>query len=67
MVMSRISDGGKIILVGDTAGQTYGMNRANEGFKPLFEWLGKAPEFSYIKLEEIYRSPLAKFVAEVYK
>ena len=67
MVMSRISDGGKIILVGDTAGQTYGMNRANEGFKPLFEWLGKAPEFSYVKLEEIYRSPLAKFVAEVYK
>ena len=66
MVMSRISDGGKIILVGDTAGQTYGMNRANEGFKPLFEWLGKAPEFSYIKLEEIYRSPLAKFVAKVY-
>jgi len=67
MVMSRISDGGKIVLVGDTEGQTYGVNRANEGFKPLFEWLGKAPEFSYIKLEKIYRSPLVEFIAKVYE
>jgi len=67
MVMSRISDGGKIVLVGDTAGQTYGMNRANEGFKPLFQWLGKAPEFNYIKMDRIYRSPLAEFIADVYE
>ena len=66
MVMSRISKGGKMLLIGDTSGQTYGLNRANEGFKPLFMWLGKAPEFNYIKLEEIYRSPLAKLVAKVY-
>lgn len=67
MVMSRISEGGKILLIGDTQGQTYGVNRGSEGFKPLFKFFGKAPEFNYIYLEEIYRSPLAKFVAEVYK
>jgi len=67
MVMSRIAEGGKILLIGDTQGQTYGMNRGNEGFKPLFQHFGQAPEFSYIKLDEIYRSALAKFVAEVYK
>lgn len=67
MVMSRIAEGGKILLIGDTQGQTYGMNRGNEGFKPLFQHFGQASEFSYIKLDEIYRSALAKFVAEVYK
>jgi len=66
LVMSRLADSSKIVLVGDTNGQTYGMNRANEGFKPLFEWFGKVPEFSYIKLETTYRSPLAEFVNNVY-
>jgi len=66
LVMSRMAEGSKMILVGDTAGQTYGMNRANEGFKPLFEWFGKDTVFSYVKLETIYRSPLAEFVAKVY-
>lgn len=67
LVASRIAQGSKIVLVGDTAGQTYGMNRANEGFKVLYKYLGKAPEFNYIKLENIYRSPLAEFIETVYK
>lgn len=67
MCMSRISGGSKLVLVGDTAGQTYGMNRAHEGFKPLFEWMGKDEAFSYIKLDNIYRSRLSEFVATVYK
>lgn len=67
LVASRIAQGSKIVLVGDTAGQTYGMNRANEGFKVLYRHLGKAPEFNYIKLENIYRSPLAEFIENVYK
>lgn len=67
LAMSRLAGGSKLVLVGDTVGQTYGTNRANEGFKPLFEWFGKAPEFNYVKLENIYRSPLAEFVAKVYE
>lgn len=67
LVASRIAQGSKIVLVGDTAGQTYGMNRANEGFKVLYQYLGKAPEFNYIKLEAIYRSPLAAFIENVFK
>lgn len=67
LVASRIAEGSKIVLIGDTVGQTYGMNRANEGFKPLYQYLGKAPQFNYIKLEKIYRSPLAEFIEMVYK
>ncbi len=67
LVLSRISEGSKIVLVGDTQHQTYGMNRANEGFKVLYEYFGKAPEFSYIRLENIYRSALAEFVSHVFK
>jgi PhoH-like ATPase len=66
LVLSRISEGSKVILIGDTAGQTYGMNRANEGFKVLYKHLGKAPEFNYIKLENIYRSKLAAFVQNIF-
>ncbi len=66
LVLSRIATGSKIILVGDAQGQTYGVNRANEGFKVLYEHFGAAPEFSFIKLDKIYRSPLANFIAEVY-
>jgi PhoH-like ATPase len=67
LVASRISEGAKMVLIGDTQGQTYGMNRANEGFKVLFKHLGERPEMSFIKLENIYRSPLAKFVDEVFE
>lgn len=67
LVLSRISEGSKVILVGDAFGQTYGMNRADEGFKTLYKYLGNAPEFNYIKLSKIYRSPLAAFVAKIFK
>lgn len=67
LVMSRIAEGSKVVLIGDTEGQTYGMNRANEGFKILYQYLGEAPEFSYIKLKNIYRSRLAEFVAKIYE
>lgn len=67
LVLSRISEGSKVVLIGDTQGQTYGVNRANEGFKVLYKHLGNAPEFNYIKLENIYRSKLAKFVEEIFE
>jgi len=67
LVLSRISEGSKVILVGDAFGQTYGMNRADEGYKTLYKYLGTAPEFNYIKLDTIYRSPLAAFVAKIFE
>lgn len=67
LALSRISEGSKMILIGDTQGQTYGTNRADEGFKTLYKYLGSAKEFNYIKLENIYRSKLAEFVEEVFK
>lgn len=66
LVLSRISEGSKVVLIGDTEAQTYGMNRANEGFKTLFKHLGDAQEFNYIKLSNIYRSKLAKFVENIF-
>jgi len=67
LVLSRISENSKVILVGDTAGQTYGQNRANEGFKVLYKHLGQANEFNYIKMENIYRSKLAEFVQKIFQ
>ena len=67
LVLSRIAQGAKVILVGDTAGQTYGINRSNEGFKTLYKHLGKSDVMSYIKLENIYRGELSEFVDEVFK
>ena len=67
LILSRIALGSKIVLIGDTQGQTYGMNRANEGFKVLYKHLGTAPEMSFIRLENIYRSELAKFVERIFK
>ncbi len=67
LVLSRISEGSKVILVGDAFGQTYGMNRADEGYKTLYRYLGTTPEFNYIKLDTIYRSPLAAFVAKIFE
>jgi len=66
LVMSRIAEDSKLVLIGDTAGQTYGQNRANEGFKVLYKHLGKAPEFNFIKMENIYRSKLASFVSDIF-
>lgn len=67
LILSRIAEGSKVVLMGDTQGQVYGLNRANEGFKTLYRHLGKADEFNFIKLENIYRSELAKFVENIFK
>ncbi len=67
LVLSRIAQGAKVVLVGDTQGQTYGINRSNEGFKTLYRYLGKDAVMSYIKLENIYRSELSEFVDKVFK
>jgi len=67
MVVSRASEGAKVVLMGDTSGQVYGLNRGNEGFKVLYDHLGEAPEMNFIKLENIYRSDLAEFVAKIFK
>jgi len=67
LVLSRIAAGSKVVLIGDTENQTYGLNRANEGYKILYQYLGDAPEFSYIELKNIYRSRLATFVARIYE
>ncbi len=67
MVLSRIAKGSKVVLIGDTDGQTYGVNRANEGFKVLYKHLGKSPEMSFVKLENIYRSALAAFVSDIFE
>ncbi len=67
LVLSRIAQGAKVVLVGDTAGQTYGINRSNEGFKTLYKYLGKERVMSYIRLENIYRGELSEFVDKVFK
>jgi PhoH-like ATPase len=67
LVLSRIAQGAKVVLVGDTYGQTYGVNRSNEGFKTLYRYLGKNVNMSFIRLENIYRSKLSEFVDEVFK
>jgi PhoH-like ATPase len=66
LILSRIAEGSKVVLMGDTQGQVYGLNRGNEGFKVLHANLGKATEMSFIRLENIYRSELAKFVAKIF-
>lgn len=67
LILSRIAEGSKVVLMGDTQGQVYGLNRADEGFKTLYRHFGTATEFSYIKLENIYRSELAKFIERIFK
>jgi len=67
LVLSRISSGSKVVLIGDTDGQTYGINRANEGFKVLYKHLGNSEEMNYIKLVNIYRSKLAEFVQKIFE
>ena len=67
MALSRIAEGSKAVLMGDTVSQVYGLNRGSEGFKTLYPHLGTSKYVSYIKLENIYRSPLAEFVAEIFE
>jgi len=66
-LLSRVSSGSKIVLIGDPEGQSYNMNRGNEGFKELRKHVKNEKLLSYIKLEKIYRSELAEFVAKIFK
>lgn len=65
LVLSRIAGGSKVVLIGDTRNQTYHLNRGNEGFKILQSHYGNHHLVNFIRLDNIYRSPLAKFVAEL--
>jgi len=67
LILTRMAEGSKLVLIGDFENQTYGINRANEGYKVLLKHLGEHPEMSFIKLKNIYRSSLTKFVASIYK
>lgn len=66
-LLSRIATGSKIILVGDTEGQTYNINRGNEGFKVLKKHMKNQKLLNFVKLENIYRSDLAKFVESIFR
>ena len=65
LVLSRIAQGSKVVLIGDTRNQTYHINRGNEGFKLLQPHYGKHKLINFIRLDKVYRSPLAEFVAEL--
>ena len=66
LVLSRISEGSKVVLVGDYEDQTYGVNRGNEGWKVLLKHLGTSNEMAFIKLKNMYRSKLARFVDKIF-
>ncbi len=66
LVLTRISKGAKVVLMGDTRDQTYSVNKGNEGFKTLYRYLGDAPEMSYIRLTRIHRSALVQFIDKVF-
>lgn len=66
LVLSRISEGSKVILVGDYEDQTYGINRGNEGWKVILKHLGTSEDMSFVKLKNIYRSKLARFVDKIF-
>lgn len=66
-IISRASAGAKVVLIGDPEGQVYGQNRGTEGFKKLRPFLKGSKQITYVKLDKIYRSELAEFVAEVFE
>lgn len=67
VAISRISQGSKCILIGDTVSQVYGLNRSSEGFRTLYKHLGKSKHMSFIQMDNIYRSPLAGFVSDIFE
>jgi PhoH-like ATPase len=67
MILSRIAKGSKIVLIGDTHDQTYGINRGVEGFKVIHEVLGEHPLMNYIRLSTIHRSELTELVNQLFK
>ena len=64
-VLSRISQGSKVVLIGDDQ-QTYGANRGCEGRKKLLPHIKDSELISYVQLQNIYRSELAEFVEEIF-
>lgn len=65
--LSRAGQGGKVVLAGDPASQTYGINRSREGFKVLQKAFGKTNFFSYVQLNNIYRSDFVEFIDELFE
>jgi len=65
LVLGRIASGSKVVLIGDTRSQTYHINRGNEGFKLLQPHYGNHELINFIRLDKVYRSPLAEFVAKL--
>lgn len=66
-LLSRIESSSKIIIMGDPDGQSYNKNRGNEGYRVLRRHIKNKELLSYVKLKNIYRSELAKFVEEIFK
>lgn len=65
-VMTRTANGSKLVLLLDP-NQTYGANRGNEGYKRILPHVKGNPLVSYVNLQNIYRSELTAFVAEIFK
>jgi len=65
LVLSRIAQGSKVVLIGDTRAQTYHINRGDEGFKLLQPHYGNKALMNFVRMDKVYRSPLAEFVAEL--
>jgi predicted ribonuclease YlaK len=66
-VLSRLGEGGKVVLAGDPKGQTYGINRSNEGFRVLHKFVGKSEFISYVRLDNVYRSRFVEFVEKMFE
>jgi len=64
--LSRVGQNGKVILAGDPASQTYGINRSREGFKVLQKEFGKTNFISYVQLNNIYRSELVEYIDNLF-
>ena len=65
--LSRVGQGGKVVLAGDPETQTYGINRSREGFKVLQKAFGQTDFVSYVQLNKIYRSEFVEFVDDLFK
>ncbi len=65
-VLSRVGEGGKVILAGDPA-QAYGANRSNEGFRVIHDYVGTTEFISYVELDSIYRSKFVEFVDNMFE
>lgn len=65
-ILTRVGEGGKVVLAGDPSGQTYGANRGREGFKVLQRVFGKVPFINYVQLNSVYRSKFVEFIDKLF-